>query len=248
LIPFLSFAQNYFGFENFKGYSKVTQKEIKSDILWKWETEYLINKDGNIDEIRKYYDKKLEHTTKLIYNNERLLIKEIYFIDDKNPNGQYTVELFYNSANNLIKKVFSFGKIDYYSDYINNKPKRIKFESTISPTESLIYYDNLGNIKKIIQRSDTSTEYINTTHTKKKEKNTYAHILTFSYNNYNDITRIERDDIPKKEYPYDDIDNFKSVYKIENYRYEYNDKGYWTKKYLIINNKETLIEFRKFEL
>jgi len=254
LISYLALSQNYFENGKFLGYSKVITTEYKYDINKKWKTEFIINEFGDISEIKKYdrfKNDKLKSSTKLIYNDKRKLIKKISFYISKYDNKKSDIKeiLFeYDSIGNLIKTKYPNNRTDYYFDYYNGKPKRIRFESTISPTESLIEYDDKGNITKIIERTDATTVYINTTtNTEKKVKNTYIQILSFEYNERNDIIKIERNSIPKGLYPHEDVDNFKTIYAVENYQYEYNKKGYWIKKYQVINNQKTLIEQRIYE-
>ena len=143
----------------------------------------------------------------------------------------------------LVRKEFSFGKTEKYSDFNElGKPKLIETEELISlkpDTKELIAYDTAGNIIKstlliIYQNSDISPKPEN-------EKS----ITNYKYDNHNNVIEIHRAYEPKQKFPIQ-IPGEPALYEYEYYRYEYNKRGLWTKKYKTVNGEEYLVVKRRY--
>jgi hypothetical protein len=253
LINSVLYGQRYFDYEKFPGYSKVIILEFPENLDLKWKTVYIINEFGDIKEIRKYNrfkKNKIKSIINLFYDNARKIIKRESFYYSKYDNKKSEIEqthFIYDSIGNLEKIKNSYNKVDSLSDYTDSRPHRIKFKSTIAPMESILKYDKKGNIIDIIERIDGGIiHYIS----KEKEieiRKTHIVTKSYLYNDNNDIISLTRNDIPKVIYPNYDIDNFKNIYEIEKFRYVYNKRGFWTKKFLITNGVEKLIEKRSYK-
>ena len=79
----------------------------------------------------------------------------------------------------------------------------------------------------------------------KETDSTQVETITYEYNSQNNITSLNRHFKFPVRFPIIFVGG-RSHYENEKFRYEYNKDGLWTKKYWIINEKEILIEKRKF--
>ncbi|MDC1162494.1 hypothetical protein OAT18_03550 [Tenacibaculum sp.] len=239
IISFLN-AQNDKS-EVLKNYSSYTEKKIEKDGLIK---EVYLN-NGLIKTIKNYSRKQLRFLVNFEYNKQHKINKEkVYFIFNKDTTNQIINTLIYN--NNLL--VFKENGREFTEKFSKfnklGKPELIEREKTnnYKKTElpfifkEILEYDERGNIITSIKHSQIR-------HSLKKEIET----IEYKYNIWNDLIQVYRKFEQKKTFPI--CPEFSKVckYKLEKYRYEYNNNGLWIKKYKIINNVETLSITRLYE-
>ena len=71
-------------------------------------------------------------------------------------------------------------------------------------------------------------------------------INNYKYDKFNNLIEVIRNSIPKETYPIPVVGG-RFHYEIEKYRYVYNKDNLWIEKYWIVEDKEYLIEKRKFQ-
>ncbi len=232
-----SFAQKK-EFELLKYYDSYIEKKIESG---KWIIKnQLLN---GLVIVQEYYGKnELRNRTKFEYDNFGNVIRqiEIYNINDGKINTVSEFKLEYND-NLLIKKEFNYGLIEKYSNFTKlGKPKLIEriTDLDLFPYKEIFEYDKNGNIVTSI----TFTTYKDIDNKTVNEKNT----THFKYDKRNNVIEIHREFEPKQEFPIWIVGG-PAQYEFEYFRYKYNKKGLWTKKYKTVNGKEYLAVKRKYK-
>ena len=142
----------------------------------------------------------------------------------------------YNKKNQLVESNF-LGK-EYYSDFTElNLPKIIERDKTeldsLSGYRRELVYDSIGNI---IEEKEYS----------KNEGQIIIDTYQFKYDQFNNVTEINRSSLPVVIYPVI-VFGGRDQYQKENFRYVYKENNLWTEKYWIVENKEYLVMKRKFK-
>ena len=226
--------------EQLKQYNSYTHKfEPKS--CWKYVYEL---KDGLIVKQENYCKRKLMNRTKFEYDRFGNVVREIntYNINDGNVNSIDTIKLAYKDSL-LISRVFSYG-YEKCSDFTElGKPTLIEKKDEVflnAFSKEQIEYDEKGNIIK----STEFTDYKDSTVSPKPENEKC--IITYKYDDRNNVVEINREYEPKQEFPIP-ITGGPFLFEYEYFRYKYNKNGLWTKKYKTVDGKEDLIAKRKYK-
>lgn len=222
----------------------------KNDNLKKYKTvEIIYGKNP-----KKSWTKKISLTNGRImkienYNKKRLTIQEIYHYNSTNK-PDYKIVTFeinvgktndtvhyayiYNDKNQLIESKSS--SVEKYLNFNNqNLPQIIITKSfdSIYWDKTELSYDTIGNVieeKKCSKFLDTMG----------------IEIKKYKYDKFNNVIELTRSSIPEKKYPVH-LGGGRSHYENEKFRYVYNQDNLWIEKYWIVENKEYLIEKRKFK-
>ncbi len=207
-----------------------------------WKYKYKLKK-GLIVLQENYCNSNLTYRTEFKYNVFDNVIREIqtYDVNEGKVSDSTNFKLIYENLR-LIEKGTDNSSVEKYSNFNKSgKPKLIerKDDFGIFPYKEILEYDPNGNILKSIEFSTnldlkTENEYI------QKE------ITQYEYDKYNNVIEIHRDFEPKQEFPIPIIGG-PFLYEHEYYRYKYNKKGLWRKKFKTVNGKEYLIAKRKFK-
>ena len=209
----------------------------------KWKTKYYLS-NGLITIQENYYRSELRSRIEFEYDEFGNIERKInnYNINKENENNVSNIKLVYKDSL-LIRREYSFGKTEKYSDFNEfGKPKLIETEELVllKPfTRELLVYDTLGNIIK----STTSSDYQNSDISPKPENE--KSITNYKYDEHNNVIEIHRAFEPKQEFPIQ-ITGGPLLYEYEYFRYEYNKKGLWTKKYKTVNGEEYLVTKRRY--
>ncbi|GGH48318.1 hypothetical protein IA57_04225 [Mangrovimonas yunxiaonensis] len=234
-----SFAQNSES-ELLKNYKFYVEKNIE---MGKWSTKFHL-KNGLVSVQENYWKNELRSRTEFEYDRFGNVERETntFDINEGQINDISNLKLEYNDSL-LVRKKFDFGMTEKYSDFNElGKPKLIERieESDFKawPFKELMEYDKKGNIIKSTQFStyeDSNGKIV-------KEKAT----THYKYDNQNNVIEIHREYEPKQEFPIIMIGG-PAKYEFEYFRYKYNKKGLWTKKYKTVNGKEYLVAKRKYK-
>ena len=162
--------------------------------------------------------------------------------DDRNR----LVELRHVTKFSVTKLTDDATLLEIYSDFDKNSNAKVinRYMGNYEP----IYYsyskenrefDSKGNLIK--------EEKIELKYVQKDEPTQVLKTETdkYQYDKFNNVIELKRNFEPKKDLPYMGLDGL-TIYAIENYEYEYNDKGLWLKKYLVLEGKKKLLEERTF--
>jgi len=227
--------------EQLKQYNSYTHKfEPKS--CWKYVYEL---KDGLVVKQENYCKKELMNRTEFEYDQFGNVEREINTYDFKDGKKKDTLNLKLEYNDSLVvKKVFDFGTTEKYSDFTElGNPKLIEKKDEVllkAFSKEQIEYDEKGNIIKSTQ----FTDYRDSTVSPKPQNEKC--IITYKYDDRNNVIEIHRKYEPKQEFPIP-ITGGPFLYEYEYFRYKYNKNRLWTKKYKTVNGKEYLIAKRKYK-
>ena len=214
--------------------------KFESESCWKYQ---FVIVNGLVVKQKNYCVNKLRYEAEFIYDQHGNVVKEVQVLRIQNGNRPDTISytLKYDGSK-LIQKKSDSGLTENYLEFSElNKPRIIE-RTEISQLSSLssrevLEYDTRGNI---IRSTEISLFQV------AQEKATYEKTITsFKYDSHNNVTEIHREFDPKREFPIP-ITGGPSLYEIEYFRYKYNKKGLWTKKYKTVEGREKLIAKRRF--
>ncbi len=195
-------------------------------------------KEGIINTVKIFHKSKLTLESEYHYDKMNDLDFEIvkYNIEKGNINDTIDYSYLYNEKNQLIESEILVK--EFYSNF-NSKSLPQTIESSKTKIDSLVgyrtelIYDENGNI--------TSEKIFS------KFENQYKiEINNYKYDKFNNLIEVIRNSIPKETYPIPVVGG-RFHYEIEKYRYVYNKDNLWIEKYWIVEDKEYLIEKRKFK-
>jgi len=239
-FPYFLFGQSLDNLEkneNLKKYHKILVTSFYNKNKKTGWSKKIILENGKIKSVENFNKSKLTLKTIFNYNNDELEYQIVTYEINKGITNDTTRYFYkYNEKGQLINKTFLIEeKFSYFNE--QNLPELIengntKIDSLTGYKEELIY-DEKGNI----QQSKTYS---------KINEIDIIEINDYKYDSINNLTEIRRSEIPKQVYPIV-IGGGRSHYEIENFRYVYNNDNLWIEKYWIVNNKEYLIEKRKFK-
>lgn len=195
-------------------------------------------KNGKINSIRFYNKSTLTYYAEYFYDDMRNLDFEVikFDINKGKINDTINYSYTYNDKKQLIKEeVLIIRNFSNFND--QNLPQTIEsdytaIDSVFGYKEELLYDIN-GNIVE-------SKEY------SKIDKQIKIESTFYKYDANNNIVELNRNSFPKEEYPIIMIGG-RSRYNNEKFRYVYNKDNIWIEKYWIVENKEYLIQKRKFK-
>ncbi len=217
---------------NLKKYSSVIE-QIHSGRKDYWKFEYVL-KNGKVDIFKSFFNDELRSELKLIYDENSNLKYEIITFNINHGKKMDTIPLNATYNQNNLKIEDSNSKYFYNKNnqLLKNVSNSYKTSNGTKGWTIEYNYDNLGNIS-----SSKKTLILDGVENIDVEE--------FTYDKCKNIKSIKRKSIPEKEYPIIMI-GAKSKHKQEFFEYEYNSDCLWTKKFLIVNDKKTLIAEREF--
>lgn len=241
MFSIFSFGQTNYDIEKNKNliyYKKVKifdYIDVKHKSIW---SKIITLKEGKIFNIKTFNRNNLTSSVDYFYDNYDNISFEIirYEIGEGKTNDTLKYSYIYNKKGQLVKRISPY--LQKFSNFnFKNMPQTIeadttKFDSIFGFREELKYDENNNIIEKKTYSKINNTISVS--------------INIFKYNDNNDVIEINRSKTPEIEYPAIIIGG-RSQYKIEKFRYVYNTDGLWIEKYWIINNKEYLIQKRKFK-
>lgn len=242
LLSSIVFGQNDKAIENNIKLKKYGSIEITNYInkqkKVKWSTKLKLE-NGKI-KIHKIYNKSvLVFLSEYFYDKKNNLEFEIvkFEIDKGKINDTINYKYLYNDNNQLIEKNGYSSKEIYSNFNTQNFPQTI--ESGLTPIDSAFWYK-----KELIY--DVKGNKIEEKSFSKIENSIQIETTKFKYDEFNNLIELNRSCIPKVEYPII-MTGGTAQYEIEKFRYVYNKDNFWIEKYWIVENKENLIQKRKFK-
>ena len=241
-----------------KKYNSYILKSYHTD--QNWSIKYILNK-GLIQEEQNYRDNEFRSVKKNSYDKRSNIIYKVLIFENKfNDQKMDTLSeefLKYDDKNRLIElrhvTKFSVTKLtdddtilEVYSDFDKNSNAKIidRYKGDYEP----IYYSYSKENREFDSKGNLiREEKIAFRDTQKKEPSEIlkSETIIYQYDKYSNVIELKRNFEPKIEMPYTGLDGL-TIYEVENYEYEYNDKGLWLKKYLVVEGKKKLLEERTF--
>ena len=225
--------------------------------------DYFIETNLEKGEFTKYYLSNGLVTVKEIYRNNELQRRiELEYDEYNNVNTEtetynikkgkvnkvlykwkvYTNSEFYGSLETdiQVEENKPFDQMYNYWKVRQQEPNILWSGETFSFPASDIWheFDENNNVIEL----NTSTIYDNGDGTVTR----VSSVTNFKYDDMNNLIEIHREYKPKREFPIEYKEG-QFLYEYEYFRYTYNDKGLWTKKYKTVNGEENLIAEREYK-
>ncbi|WP_264535377.1 hypothetical protein [Flavobacterium sp. N1736] len=240
LFPISLLSQSFYRLENndnLKKYRSVENKKYFNNKKSAFSSRYILE-DGKIKEVETFNKSSLVYKSEYNYDLKKNVVSEIikFNINKGQINDTIKYSYVYNSSNQLIeKKCLSR---EYYSNFNSqNLPQTIEFPKTKMDSLTSYKVELLYNSFGAVLEQKVFSKY---------EGKSNIEINNYVYDVFKNVIEVKRKSIPEETYPII-IAGGRSKYKEEKYRYVYNKDNLWIKKYWIIENKEYLIEKRKFK-
>ncbi|GAB3719163.1 hypothetical protein [Flavobacterium koreense] len=245
LFIFINFtiAQNNNEQELLKKYSSYELIKNPKSKYGCWTYKFKLD-NGKIITQENFERKTLAYKSKFTYdtiNNIKYEIK-LYDRNDGHKIDTVTIEQkIYNNKKELIQLLHKGESFIRYSNHdLNGFPQLEEYENHLIYDKREFKYDSKNNI--IVEK--IYSKYFDEINNKESDS-TQIETITYEYNINNDIISLNRHFKYPVKFPIIYGGGW-SHYENEKFRYEYNNSGLWTKKYWIINEREILIEKRKF--
>lgn len=235
-----AFSQSYKEIEqnaNLKKYDSVEIIDYYGKKKTGWSKKISL-KNGYINSVQNFNKSYLTYYTEYYYDKRNDLNFEIVKFDSNKGKTNDTINYsyVYNDKNQLIEKRTLIK--EFFSNFnAQNLPQTIEtgktaLDSLLGYRNELIY-DFKGNLieEKVFSKIDNQIK-IETT--------------KYKYDGHNNVIELNRSSLPKNEYPIIMAGGLPQ-FENEKFRYVYNKSNLWIEKYWIVENKEHLIQKRKFK-
>lgn len=235
------FSQSFEKIERNENLKKYNSLEIINFFNNKKKTGWskkIILKDGQISAISNYNKSTLTYNSEYRYDQNNNLDFEIikFEINKGKINDTVDYSYTYNEKNQLIEKVDIVKQ--YFSNFNDkNLPQTIESEKTA--------IDSVFGYRKEL-KYDSKNNIIEEKKYSKIHNQIKIDITFYKYDNFNNVIELNRESEPKEEYPII-MYGERAHYQNEKFRYVYNKDNLWVEKYWIVENKEYLIQKRKFK-